>query len=97
MEKEPRRAKRYEAVALELEHYLRGYKPPHWREPLSSVMAVDMITVDSAKKFVKSYDKGTLPETLKEHPKIFYHNPNVAQGVKEFFEKDLHKKYLKKK
>ncbi|MFH1332108.1 MAG: hypothetical protein ABIH63_02370 [archaeon] len=97
MEKEHRKAKGYEAVAIELEYFLKKYTPLHWREPLSSVMAVDMVTIDSARQFVKSYDKGKLPQTLEEHPKTFYHNPNVAQAVKEFFEKGLHKKYLKKK
>ncbi|MFH1210631.1 MAG: hypothetical protein V1645_01825 [archaeon] len=90
-----RRARGYEAVALELEHFLKGYTPPHWKEPLGSVMAVDMVSTDSARKFASSYRKGGLTHELKEHPRTFYHNPNVAQAVKEFFEKGLHKKYVK--
>ncbi|MDO8516920.1 MAG: hypothetical protein Q7S33_02240 [Nanoarchaeota archaeon] len=88
------KAKGYEAIGIELEDFLKRYKPNHWKEPLGSVFIIDSVMPKTAKEFVASFQNGTLPETLKKQ-EGFFDNPNVAQAVKEFFDKGDYKKYLK--
>ena len=85
---EPRIAKGYEALALDIEGHVKQYTPEGWTVPISNVMHSPMFSAEEAEALAGSFEDGSLAEKLKDR------HFGIAEAIVKYFADGRHKRHI---